>query len=147
MNHKVLSAVSMCLRSDASHLKRIASWALNALVVVFLIALGVLPSNAYMYTHADNMQICLFTTHQVVAFISCTVVYFTFTMHKTVVHGMHVDCSQAENQGIRLPNDSRYEQAERKRHYGALFPPVLSVAGSARNNLSGFVNGRLEPRS
>lgn len=50
LNHEILSVIGMCLRSDPSQLKRITTSALNTFIVVFLVAFGIIPSIAYMYS-------------------------------------------------------------------------------------------------
>lgn len=152
LNHKILFALGMCLRSDASQLKRIASTAVNVLLVIFVIAFGVNSSVAYMYTHADNLQNCLLSAYQVAAYISCTGVYVTFAMQKAIVHNVFIDCSRIAIQRKRWHNDLRYERTERKCNFGALLPLTIlvffvgnSVVASAQSIISGYLNGRWDP--
>lgn len=153
LNHKILSSMGMCLSSEASNLQRMAVFALNAVNTIFIIACMVIPSVAFMYMNADNLEYCLLSGYQVVAFFFCAIIYVTFSMQKSLVYNVYVYCSRIATQRERWANDLRYERTERKCYYGA-FVLVLTLSGafvsnaiiaSLRNIISGYMNGRLEP--
>lgn len=153
LNHKILSSMGMCLSSEASDLQRMVSFAFNVVITIFIVACSVMPSVVYMYMNANNLQNCLQCTYQVVAFISCAIIYMTFAMQKSFVHTVYANCSRIATQRERWANDLRYERTERKCYYGAFvliltFDVVFvgnSITESLRNIISGYLNGRLEP--
>lgn len=153
LNHKILSTIGQCLRSDASPLKQFISAIISVTIVLFLCTFMIWPSLAYMYMHANNFQNCLSAGYQVAAFVSCTGIYITFSMQKSFVHDVYTECSRIATQRKRCTNDLRYERAERKCFYGAFsIILILSISflgntmiATTQNIISGLLNGRLEP--
>lgn len=156
LTYKILCSISMCLESDASRLKLITVLALNVVVAIFLIAFGIMTSIAYMYSHANDLQNCLFAAYQVVAFTIFRVRAFTSHLpcKKMAVHNVFVDFSRiAMNRKGFIGNELRYDRTKRKCYYGALLPPLIicivflvnSIAAASHSVISGFLSGHVEP--